>query len=251
MGSTFSGKSLVASIIAGSTKGKVLDLNDMAEKIRPRLEVDGEPFEGRVPDAEVQKDVLALIEADKTAGNKFFYLFDGRYHETVEQMSDFLSSNFGSPSCIINCKADAKEIQQRFKDKNEITDDLGEEDVANLNEKIAAAAQDAANLKAHLAAVLNRIQQIEFDTGCSRENLNAQIRAQFSSKVILVNHEKRIDVDTCCSNLAIKYNMLYMSVYQLIREEITAETALGQALQQSYREKTLNFGSTALLLDPF
>jgi hypothetical protein len=49
--------------------------------------------------------------------------------------------------------------------------------------------------------------------------------------VILVNHEKRIDVDTACSNLAIKYNMLYMSVYQLIRSEITAETELGRALQ--------------------
>ena len=45
--------------------------------------------------------------------------------------------------------------------------------------------------------------------------------------------------------------MLYMSVYQLIREEITAETELGRDLLQSYREKALNFGSTALLLDPF
>ena len=46
-----------------------------------------------------------------------------------------------------------------------------------------------------------------------------------------MNHEKRIDVDTACSNLAIKYNMLYLSVYQLIRSEILAQTQLGVALE--------------------
>ena len=53
------------------------------------------------------------------------------------------------------------------------------------------------------------------------------MRSKFSAKVILVNHEKRIEVDTACSNLAIKYNLLYLSVYQLIRKEILAETELG------------------------
>jgi hypothetical protein len=53
--------------------------------------------------------------------------------------------------------------------------------------------------------------------------------------VILVNHEKRIEVDTACSNLAIKYNMLFLSVYQLIKDEITAETVLGRALAHSRR----------------
>jgi len=32
-------------------------------------------------------------------------------------------------------------------------------------------------------------------------------------RVILVNHEKRLSVDTTCANLAIKYNMLYLSAY--------------------------------------
>ena len=250
MGGTLSGKSLVGSIVAQATKGKVLDLNAMAEAIRPRLETEDGPFEGRVPDAEVEKDVLALIEADKQAGEKFFYLFDGRYHETVEQMADFLSSNLGSPTHLINCKADEKEIQNRYKEKNEITDDLGEEDATALKEKTAAAVADLAALKAHWASILSRVVSIEFDTACSKENLQSQVRAQFQSKVILVNHEKRLDVDTVCSNLAIKYNMLYMSVYQLIREEINAETELGRALQQSYREKQLNFGA-AVMLDAF
>jgi len=44
-----------------------------------------------------------------------------------------------------------------------------------------------------------------------------EVNKEFSAKVMLVVHEKRIDVDTACSNLAIKYNLLYISVYQLIR----------------------------------
>lgn len=67
-----------------------------------------------------------------------------------------------------------------------------------------------------------------------------------------MNHEKRISVDTACSNLAIKFNMLYMSVYQLIKNEVQAETTLGLALAQSKREKNMSFGaSSADAEDPF
>ena len=77
------------------------------------------------------------------------------------------------------------------------------------------------------------------------------VRSNFSAKVVLVNHEKRIEVDTACSNLAIKYNMLYLSVYQLIRKEILAETDLGVALKNSKREKELDFGHVTKQVDPF
>jgi len=52
------------------------------------------------------------------------------------------------------------------------------------------------------------------------EGATKKLRDIFSAKVILVNHEKRLDIDTVCSNLAIKYNYLYISVYQLIRQHI-------------------------------
>ena len=50
--------------------------------------------------------------------------------------------------------------------------------------------------------------------------------------------------------MAIKYNMLYISVYQLISNEIKAETALGRALAQSKREKQMDFGVQEVE-DPF
>lgn len=51
------------------------------------------------------------------------------------------------------------------------------------------------------------------NTSGSLETTLACVRNTFSAKVIIVNHEKRLNVDTTCSNLAIKYNMLYLSVY--------------------------------------
>jgi len=81
--------------------------------------------------------------------------------------------------------------------------------------------------------------------------MSQNVRSRFSAKVIIVNHEKRIDVDTACSNLAIKYNLLYMSVYQLIKQEMRAETELGRALANSKREKDIAFGPVAKNIDPF
>ena len=57
------------------------------------------------------------------------------------------------------------------------------------------------------------------------------LRSNFAPRVILVNHEKRLGVDTTCSNLAIKYNMLYISAYQIIKQHITGKTEWGAKLE--------------------
>lgn len=51
------------------------------------------------------------------------------------------------------------------------------------------------------------------NTEGSLETTLHNLRGNFSAKVIIVNHEKQLQVDTQCSNLAIKYNMLYLSIY--------------------------------------
>ena len=156
-GASLSGKSFVAEELAKCTKGKVIEWQAMAEAIRPRLETEDGPFDGRIPDAEVEKDVLALIEADKQAGQKFTYLFDGLYHEKVEDSCAFLMNNLGAPTYVITCEATEKAIQDRYKEKNEITEDLGEEDVAALKEKIAAAVVEGQTLANCWAEVMPRV----------------------------------------------------------------------------------------------
>lgn len=124
-------------------------MNAIAEAIRPRLETEDGPFEGRVPDEEVEKDVKKLVEADKESGNKFFYLIDGMYHETIEKSLEFLSGCFGSPSHLITTTASPTELELRLKEQKEMGagDELGEEDQAELKEKAAAAAKELEKYK--------------------------------------------------------------------------------------------------------
>lgn len=57
---------------------------------------------------------------------------------------------------------------------------------------------------------MSKLYEVSTET---QEGANNKLKSLFSAKVIIVNHDKRLDVDTQCSNLSIKYNMLYMSVY--------------------------------------
>ena len=58
---------------------------------------------------------------------------------------------------------------------------------------------------------------MNLDTSNELGYTKKELRKLFQPKVIIVNHEKRLGVDVTCANLAIKFNLLYISVYQLIR----------------------------------
>lgn len=83
---------------------------------------------------------------------------------------------------------------------------------------------------------------ITVNTDASLESTLERLRSDFCAKIILVNHENKLEVDTACSNLAIKYNMLYLSVYQLIKDHVEKSTKLGQALVASCKPKNLKKG---------
>lgn len=84
-----------------------------------------------------------------------------------------------------------------------------------------------------------KTRQISLVTDKSMETIMNELRSQFCAKVVLINHESGISVDTACANLAIKYNMLYVSVYQLIKENIQKGSELGKALMKSCQPKEL------------
>ena len=93
--------------------------------------------------------------------------------------------------------------------------------------------------KAKFDALKGRVNQIELSTDSSLETTFNLLRSKFAPKVIIVNHEKRLGVDVSCSNLAIKYNMLYISVYQIIRQHVEGNTEWGSKLTASRREKDI------------
>jgi len=88
-----------------------------------------------------------------------------------------------------------------------------------------------------------RVKLISLPTDCALESTLDKVSQIFQPKVVLVNHEKRLAVDTTCSNLAIKYNMIYLSVYQLIKQHIEANSALGQKLAASKKTKEIQMTS--------
>jgi len=79
----------------------------------------------------------------------------------------------------------------------------------------------------------------------SEESTTNEIKEQYAPKVILVNHEKRLTVDTTCANLAIKYNMLYISVYQTIKQHIENSTHFGKRLLATKKPKDIKLQTQA------
>lgn len=76
----------------------------------------------------------------------------------------------------------------------------------------------------------SKVELHRLNTDVSEETLMSELNEKFKPKVILVNHEKRLTVDTTCANLAIKYNFLYISVYQTIKYHIENNTDFGKRL---------------------
>jgi len=140
---------------------------------------------------------------------------------------------------MISLTASEKNIQARWKKKNEV-DEIPEEGAAEFANKQAADNVLREELKKELDTLTTPIKMIELESDSSLESTIDCLRSHFLPKVVLVNHEKRLGIDTTCSNLAIKFNMIYISAYQIIKHHITQQTAWGQKLLLVQRAKDIN-----------
>lgn len=176
-------------------------------------------------------------------------MFDGWLHPTAEQFANVFYIEFGAPSFSIHCQCDTKVINDRYKKKNEV-DDISEDVAAELDDQ----SKKADGVKAEVVQLFERMnishKLFPLSTDSSLETTLKNLRGLFMAKVILVNHEKRLTVDTTCSNIAIKYNMLYISVYQTIRQHILGNTPMGKQLLASKKPKLLSKFSEELS-DPY
>ncbi len=90
-----------------------------------------------------------------------------------------------------------------------------------------------------------RTKYVVLDTTASSEETVANtLRDSISPKVILVNHEKRLPVDAICANLGIKYQFMYISVYQLIKTHIESGTNYGKRLLTTKKTKGIDLRVT-------
>lgn len=239
-GRSFSGKKTLAASLSKVINGKVINMNEIQENLKKTLAgPDDEADSVEVPISKVEEAILELVSKDRAANQKFTYIFAEWLHPNTMDFINAMHLEFGLPSFSIHCECGNSAVNERFKKKTENDGDIGEDDATQLEEsaKKAQATKEEIEAVFDQANIKNKL--ITLTTEGSLETTLNQLRGKFSAKVIIVNHEKRLDVDTTCSNLAIKFNMLYLSVYQCIKAHITSNSAIGKELLASRKNRPL------------
>jgi len=117
--------------------------------------------------------------------------------------------------------------------------ECGEEQQAALKEDLASYQTLLGVINDNYKHHIGRVEFMELNTRASLETTKKDLMEKFKPQVILINHEKRLGIDTTCANLAIKYNMLYISVYQIIKQHIEGKTDWGNKLEATRRDKEI------------
>jgi hypothetical protein len=139
-----------------------------------------------------------------------------------------------APSMLIDldCKLDAVKI--RYKIKNEL-DELTEDQV----EEIEKAYQAYEGIRNMLLEQCKQSEIFQVETMLSEERALKDVDAIFAPKILIFNHHKYILTDALLANISWTNNIVYLSVYQLIKEEIQKKSDLGIKLLNSKRERML------------
>lgn len=87
---------------------------------------------------------------------------------------------------------------------------------------------------------MGRVRILNLKTDGSLETCTKELNNRFSAKVVLVNHVKSLPVDTPCANIAIKYNMVYISAYQVLKEHIMKNTEWGRRISATRSNKEIS-----------
>ena len=135
VGKSFSGKSTLCKMLAQHQGFTVIDMKDIAEKLRAKLGTEDGPFEGEVPVAEVEKEIVAVIASSKGAATKAKFVFDGYTHKTEEAFLSF-TEQFGLPEFLLLLTAEFDTISKRLLSKEE-GEELTEDQRETLKEDSA------------------------------------------------------------------------------------------------------------------
>ena len=241
LGQPNSGKTTLAGVLKAQLDYQVIDMKAIADKIRAGMtNEEGEAVEAdtEVPIAEVEKAILAMLDKGKESTKRMKYVFDGYTHADVDSFHSFVEP-LGVPTFLLCLQTSKQFVKDRHCKKNELDEFPAEQEEA-LDQQAEAAAQATEALRAHFASAGPRCETIHFNTDASLETTQNALVQKFSPQVILLNHEKRLGVDTTCANLAIKFNMIYISVYQIIQQHIKNNTEWGKLLKATKRTKSIN-----------
>lgn len=241
IGQANTGKTTLSAVLKAQLDYQVIDMKAIADKIRAGMtNEEGEPVEAdtEVPIVEVEKAIMAMIGEGRSSTKRMKYIFDGWTHADVDKFNAFVQP-LGVPAFLLCLETSKKYLKDRYCKKNEL-DEFPAEQEEVLDQQTAAASDVKEAMRHHLAGAGPRCEVIDFNTDASFETTQKALVQKFSPQVILLNHEKRLGVDTTCANLAIKFNMIYISVYQIIQQHIKNNTEWGKLLKATKRTKSIN-----------
>jgi len=209
------------------------------------------PYEGEVPLSKVEDSIVSTIQRDKKSGKRVMYVFDGfPGHKTAADFARFVHDKLRCPadfvvSCQINQDGTGT-LAQRFKKKLEVEADLSEEQqdqYKNMMNEYQANVEPFISQFCESTIESGRTRLVLLDTTASSEEyVSNTLKDYLAPKVILLNHEKRVPVDVVAANISIKFNFMYISVYQCIKQHIEANSEWGKRLLLTKKAKPLSMG---------
>lgn len=227
----------------------MVDWKAVEETVKKSLGTEEEPFEGKVPLEKVEEAVVRMVETDRRGGSKVQYIFDSfPLHASAEDFYRFTAHKLrtAAPDYVFDLRkggVEAAMILARQKKKLE-AEELSEEQQAEVKSQTE---QWEAKIEGYLTVQIGEqvqsrrtkvIDNLKTDAQSEESQLNI-LKKILKPRVILVNHEKRLGVDTTCANLAIKYNMVYLSAYQIIKQHIEDRTEFGRRLVATKKPKDI------------
>ena len=91
LGQAFSGKTTLTGIMKNGMDFQVIDMKAISEVVRESMKSEeGEPYEGDIPDASIEKEVVKFIQEQQASPGKKKFLFDGFVHKEPQDFIKFL-----------------------------------------------------------------------------------------------------------------------------------------------------------------
>lgn len=232
-GPKLSGKTTVAKGIAERYGYKLVDAAGMSEELKKKLATEENPAESITVTFEQLVEFVAET-FDRRENRKEKYVLDLFPLETAEHI-DLLLNALGLPTHFLRLECPIDYIKGRYKILNGVQD-LGEDQIAELDKGFSLYEECRAKLDRLKDDV--GVQCHEVKTFVSPDKTFQQIDSVLGAKLILLKSEEE-NVDKILEKLAIRYGYLYLNTMELIKQNITENTAIGQELRQTRKPKEL------------
>lgn len=236
MGAALSGKTYVAKRLEkyGFT---LLDSAILTEDVKKKLATPDNPPES----INVTPDQLLNELKNRTVNRvdkKEKFVLDGWALEP--ELFNKIVKIMGTPEFYIDLLCEPAVLKERFKKKNEIQE-MSEEQNAEFEKNMTTFKSISQTFENFKTAPYTQVIQI--NTSGLIDYAYEQLKAYFEPRLLLVRHDHSIAVDAILTNLSIKYDILYIAVPNLIKDEIKNETSLGITLlnTRKLREMTEEF----------